>query len=103
VSAATLSGARCIETRSAEIGLRRRRYELKDGRRLSTVELPHSVLRSIGAKDVKKAMDTWHRGELQRARTARIDQLLQQGWKPLAIAHEVGVTPQAVRARRSRR
>lgn len=92
---------KCLETRLRADGVRTRRYELADGRRVTTLEVPATVLKALGMGKVKDAMATWKRGEQQRAqahaRRKRIEELLHQGTKPTAIAHELGVTDQRVR------
>jgi protein-disulfide isomerase-like protein with CxxC motif len=92
---------KCLETRARADGIRARRYELDDGRRTTTFELPASVIKAIGMKKVQEAMQIWRRGEQQRSeshtRRQRIEEMLAQGIKPTAIAHEVGCTDQRVR------
>ena len=92
---------RCLETRTRTDGIKSRRYELEDGRRITTLELPATVIRSIGMKRVQEFMETWQRGEKQRTnrntRRQRIEELLRERVKPLAIADEVGVTEARVR------
>lgn len=88
---------KCLETRTRTDGIRTRRYELEDGRRLTMYEVPATVLRAVGIGKVQQAMEIWQRGEAQRSRKQRIIELLEQGIKPTAIAHEVGVTDQRVR------
>jgi DNA-binding NarL/FixJ family response regulator len=90
---------KCLETRKRN-GMTHRRYQLADGRRLSTVELPATVLRAFSRKQVAEAMAKWERGEALRARQARMKKLIAQGVKPTAIAHELGITEQAVRMAR---
>jgi DNA-directed RNA polymerase specialized sigma subunit len=92
---------KCLETRTRPDGLRSRRYLLDDGRRITTLELPESVLKSVGLERVRQQLKVWNRGELQRAdqrvRRLRINELLRQDVKPTAIANEVGVTEARVR------
>jgi hypothetical protein len=92
---------KCLETRARADGIKTRRYELDDGRRVTTLELPASVVKAIGLKRVQEFMGIWQRGEKQRtethARRQRIEELLRQRVKPTAIAHEVGCTDQRVR------
>jgi hypothetical protein len=42
-------------------------------------------------------MEIWRRGEKQRSRRQRIEELLRERVKPTAIAHEVGCTEERVR------
>ena len=92
---------KCLETRTRKDGIKSRRYELDDGRRMTTFELPASVIRALGIKRVQEYYEIWQRGEKQRAasnsRRQRIVEMLAQNIKPTAIAHEVGVTEQRVR------
>jgi hypothetical protein len=92
---------KCLETRTRADGIKTRRYELEDGRRVTTLELPVTVIKAIGLKRVQEFMGIWQRGEKQRteshARRQRIEELLRENVKPTAIAHEVGVTEQRVR------
>ena len=92
---------KCLETRTRADGIKSRRYEREDGRRITTLELPVTVLKGIGMKRVQEFMEIWQRGELQRtethARRQRIEELLRERVKPTAIADEVGVTEQRVR------
>ena len=92
---------KCLETRTRADGIRSRRYELEDGRRITMLEVPATVLKGIGMKRVQEFMEIWQRGEKQRseskARRQRIEQMLDGGIKPTAIAHEVGVTEERVR------
>lgn len=91
-----------LETRKTPDGLIRRRYEREGQQRLTTYEIPAAVLKSIGMKRVVEQMAAWERGEAQRKRTAEIDSLVKEGIKPTAIAHQLGVTDQAVRMRRKK-
>ena len=92
---------KCLETRTRSDGIKSRRYQLEDGRRITTFEQPATVIKGIGLKRVQEFMAIWQRGEQQRGeshdRRQRIVEMLQQGIKPTAIAHEVGVTDQRVR------
>ena len=92
---------KCLETRTRKDGIKTRRYELEDGRRITTFELPASVIKAVGTKRVQEYYEIWQRGEKQRAeshtRRQRIVELLAQNIKPTAIADEVGCTEQRVR------
>jgi hypothetical protein len=92
---------KCLETRTRADGIKTRRYELEGGRRITTLELPATVIKAIGLKRVQEFMEIWQRGEKQRtethARRQRIEELLRERVKPLAIADEVGCTDQRVR------
>lgn len=92
---------KCLETRTRPDGIKTRRYLLEDGRRVTTLEVPATVLKGLGMKRVREFMEIWQRGEKQRAeihkRRERIEELLRERVKPTAIAHEVGVTEERVR------
>lgn len=90
-------GARVLSVRTTPDGFKRRRYQLADGRRITTYEVPYSILSHMGAARLREAAQKWQRGEQIRARRQRIVALLAEGWKPTAIAHEVGITEQRVR------
>lgn len=83
--------------------MRWRRYLTDDGRRLVTYEVPAAVVSQIGLARVRDALAQFERGEAQRMRTHRMQQLIAQGVKPTAIAHELGITESAVRAARKKR
>ena len=88
---------KCLEVRVTSEGFKRRRYRLADGRRLTTFEIPDTVLANVGRTRLAQAMSQFMRGEASRARRARIEALLNEGWKPTAIAHECGCTEARVR------
>jgi hypothetical protein len=86
-----------LETRRPEPGVTRRRYLLDDGRRMSTIELPVSVLSVFGKPKLRAAIEAWQRGEARRERAVVLRQRVLEGVKPTAIAHELGVTEARVR------
>lgn len=87
--------------------MRWRRYRTEDGRIVTTYELPATVLRAVGLKHVQVHLDAWNRGEVTRAVTRARDvvvrQMLSEGIKPTAIAHEVGLSDTRVRQIRGKR
>lgn len=93
---------KCLSTRIGVDGLKRRRYLLEDGRRLTTLELPATVVAALGMSKARMHLAAWRRGEEQRARAQRIKALLEAGWKAVAIAREVGVSEAAVRQHRAK-
>lgn len=93
---------KCLETRRRKDGTKQRRYRTDDGRTIITIELPRAVLSRFSSKTVAEQMAAWQRGEAQRIRVRRMRQLIAQGVKPAAIAHELGVTEQAVRIQRKK-
>ena len=90
---------KCLETRKRN-GMKWRRYRTDDGRTVTTFELPTAVLSRFSKKQVAAALAAWERGEAQRARRVLVVELLARGVKPTAIAHELGITDQAVRQTR---
>ena len=92
---------KCLETRRRD-GMRWRRYRTDDGRIVTTYELPTSVLRTFDRKRLQEALAAHARGEALRARGKRVDDLIRAGWKPTAIANEIGVSEAAVRQRRAK-
>lgn len=91
-----------IETRTTKDGMTRRRYERDGLPRLTTYEVPETVMRSVGFKSVREYMAAWNRAEVLRLRGIEIGKRIADGIKPAAIAHEFGVTEQAVRIRRKK-
>lgn len=92
----TTSGRRVIDSRQRG-ALRYRTYKLADGRRVQTVEVPRTVLRTFSAKALNEAIARWQRGEARRERRALIEQRVREGVKPTAVAHELAVTEAYVR------
>lgn len=79
---------RCIETRRTQAGHRRRRYERDDGSRFTTIEVPieeWARCQRVSARD--RAMGVRPQAEA----------LLAQGWKPEAVAFELGVSNTSAR------
>ena len=87
---------KCLETRRRN-GMKWRRYRTDDGRIVTTLELPEAVLSAFSSKRLALQIEAWKRGEALRTRQQRMRELIRQGVKPTAIAHELGVTDQAVR------
>lgn len=92
---------RCLETRKRG-GVTHRRYELEDGRRVSTVEIPLTVFKSFSRDKREQALARFARGEALRARNAKMKQRIAEGVKPEAIAHELGITREAVQQTRKK-
>lgn len=90
---------KCLSTRTTPNGLKRRRYLLDDGRRLTTYEVPASVLGAMGSKTLREAMAKFQRGEELRARAKQLRDFVANhpDWKPTAIANHMGCTEQRVR------
>lgn len=74
-----IDDARVLSTRSTPYGFKRRRYQLADGRRITTYEVPYAILSHMGAARLREAVRKWQRGEHIRARRQRIVTLLAEG------------------------
>ncbi len=86
-----------LETRTGQDGIVRRRYRVSAHRSVTTYEIPAAVLHKVGTKRLEKVMDAYNRAEEKRRRTDLIRDRLAEGWKPAAIAHDVGVSETWVR------
>lgn len=76
---------------------------IEDGdERYTTIEVPVAVLTSLNMARIEKRLEMWERGRERRQKTARIAAAALRGEKATAIAHQEGVTHQAVYALRSR-
>ena len=87
-------GRRCLETRTTPDGHRQRRYV--DGS--VTIEVPLSVWKYLNRAGRGQDRTAAHAREVQREAVRRqaVD-LAAQGWKVLAIAHELRVSERSVR------
>lgn len=91
---------RCLETRTAPGGFRRRRYEVEGVReRVTTYEVPAQVLRAIGLGRLQQHTEAFFRGLRARERAARLKDEVRrrEGWKAVAVAHDLGITEARVR------
>lgn len=90
-----------LETRTRPDGIKRRRYQAEDGTTMTTYELPATVVRGIGWTAIERRIALYNRGEEQRRKwdevRGAICRYMSQGWKPTAVAHELGVTENHVR------
>lgn len=88
---------RVLETRKTPDGFRRRRYEGADGVRFNTIEVPLPVWNSINkAGRAQQRAQEWLRARQREALRARAVALVESGWKPLAVAHELGAPVRSV-------
>ena len=83
---------KCLETRATPEGFKRRRYQREDGLRVTTIEVPLSVWQSINSqgRGADRAAQ-WGRERNREAIRARAVALVRDGWKPLAVASEMGL------------
>ena len=87
---------KCLETRTRN-GMRWRRYLTEDGRRVTTYELPSTVLMGVTTMArIQGRLASWNKAEDQRTRRARILRQIADGVKPLAIADSEGVSTRHV-------
>jgi hypothetical protein len=97
---------KCLETRTRKDGIVRRRYLLANGRSHTTYEIPATVYKAFSTKRMTEVIAAFNRGEKKRAESyelaERIFNMLHQGIKPSAIAHEVGVSDTYVRQLRAK-
>jgi hypothetical protein len=91
-----LDDSKVLETRKRH-GMVWRRYMTKDGVRVTTYEVPTSTIRSLGLKKTQDLLTKVHETYQREVRNVRIKDLLSSGWKPAAIAHEVGLTESRIR------
>ena len=91
---------KCLETRKLEHGLKWRRYRTEDGLIVKTIEVPEPVWKSMvgqGGKmrsRLKESLSTL----AKKARKQEAILKLRDGWKPIAVAHEMGVSVRSVYA-----
>lgn len=87
---------KCLETRRRN-GMKWRRYRAPDGHTFTTYELPSAVLLGVTTlARIAKRLEQWHRGQAAAARRAQAEAMLAEGVKPVAIAHELGLSPRTV-------
>lgn len=91
-----LPKAKCLETR-VKNGIKWRRYKTPDGVIYTTYEVPTPVFNGIvSLSRFTPRMEAWYRGLVLKQKRALVERLLAEGWKPLAVANEVGYTEKAV-------
>ena len=92
---------KCLETRDRR-GMRWRRYKTDDGSIEQTFEVPASVMGYISKATLERALDLAAKSAARRALHAKARHLLSQGWKPVAVAHTLGMPDSTVRGIRGR-
>lgn len=91
------ASAKCLETRSTEEGFKRRRYLRADGVRVTTIEVPMSVWKSINrAGRGQDRFAQWTRERKREAVRLRAVALVLEGWRRIAVASELGVSVRSV-------
>lgn len=73
-------------------GMQKRQYLDATGATLTTLEVPTEVIGVIGPKRLKEALARAERMLDRRRKHAQATSLLKQGWKPAAVASEVGIS-----------
>lgn len=92
-----MKGTAVLSSRRRASGLVSRRRETPEGVRYSTVELPASVLWGVTtAARLEARLRAFERGLATASTRARALSLLAQGWKPLAVAAELGLATRTV-------
>lgn len=86
---------KCLDSRIKR-GLRQRRYLTEIGDEVVTVEIPIQVYRTMQAR-LSQRLEAYERNRDRLRLRHRIQSLLAQQWKPLAIAHELGISVSTVR------
>lgn len=87
---------KCLETRKQPDGTTRRRYRDDAGLIHHTVEAPREVWRALPQSVLQQRLASRRAAVARLALKARGLQLLADGWKPEAVANELGVTTRAV-------
>jgi hypothetical protein len=96
-----LPKAECLETRIKD-GLKWRRYRTPEGAVYTTYEIPTEMFHSIVPPGMYESrVESWNREQKRKEKWALVEKLLLEGWKPLAIASEVGWTERTVTKVRS--
>ena len=86
----------CLETRIKD-GLKWRRYRTPTGAVYTTYENPTEILHGIVPTGMYESrVQSWNREQQRKEKRALVERLLLEGWKPLAIASEVGVVERTV-------
>lgn len=87
---------KCLETRRRH-GMKWRRYRTEDDVIVTTYEVPTAVLGELGWQRLRGALERAERQLARARRTAHAQALLREGWKTVAVAHEVGLCDSQVR------
>jgi hypothetical protein len=96
-----LPKAECLETRVKD-GLKWRRYRTPTGAVYTTYEIPTEVFHGIvPASRFASRVESWYREQRRKEKRVLVERLLREGWKPLAIAMEVGWTERTITKVRS--
>jgi len=91
------TGARCLDTRVLAHGLVMRRYRRDDGSTFKTVEVPIEVWKGINSQGWgNDRMAQWLRARERDSMRIRVVKLHSEGWKCVAIAHELKVPERTI-------
>jgi DNA-binding NarL/FixJ family response regulator len=88
---------KCLETRRTPEGFKRRRYLRDDGGRFSTIEVPAELWEWMNGRgrSRNRLAEILREREREAVRQAA-RALLAEGWKPLAVAHQLNVSVRTV-------
>jgi hypothetical protein len=96
-----LPPGKCLETRVKD-GLKWRRYRTPTGAVYTTYEIPTEIFHGVvPASKFASRVESWYREQRRKEKRALVERLLREGWKPLAIASEVGWAEKTVTKIRS--
>ena len=91
-----LPKAECLETRVKD-GLKWRRYRTPAGAVYTTYEIPTEVFHGIVPTGMYESrVQSWNREQQRKEKRALVEKLLLEGWKPIAVAREVGLVERTV-------
>ena len=77
-------------------GYAQHKFFLDDGRPMSVVTIPMSVLKALGRAKLMRAIRSWKSGEQARARQAHVHALLCDGVPVAEIVELTGLTAQRI-------
>ena len=87
---------RCLETRRRQ-GMKWRRYKTAEGVTFTTFEVPVQVIGLLGAARLREELERAERTLERKTRNHRALALSAEGWKTVAVAHEIGLSDAQVR------
>ena len=76
-----------------DLGLTKRAYRhAESGVVYKTLEIPMTVVNQLGYRRIAKLLESNQRRHATWARQAKVLRMLEAGWKPLAVASELGMS-----------
>jgi DNA-binding NarL/FixJ family response regulator len=99
--------ARGVKSEKVYVGcVRARRYVCDEGHSFRTYEVPSQLFRAFARSVIKARLKRLLNGIAQRKKTyefhSEVRHRLEQGWKPAAIAHELGCAVRTVEKLRAK-